>query len=236
MTNFFSPEFSRVPAAICGYPDRVRLPLVEETGSPCDGCAADCCAGHQVPLTALDLLRLAGGLALPWRALAELAYERTPLGGGFRLDRGPVHHRFVLKRRASGACNFLIELAAPDGARFGRCGAHGFRPSACRAYPLASDGGAAVLAGHAQCPPDRLARWGAAAPSHVAEVAAAEGAWRIEAALRDRWDERARTVPVERPLAPERYLAFADSARAAVESAASIEHALAAIASLPLPD
>lgn len=209
------------------YPARVGLPIVPE--DPCRGCASDCCREHAVPLGALDLLALSDGLGEPWSAIAELESERTPLGGGFRLDRSTVHYRFVLRRTDEGACRFLD--AQPGG---GRCAIHPLRPPNCRGYPFVADEGGIAFGMHAVCPAERGEAWRALPEPQRAPVQAVERSRAVEAALRDRWDELARAIPVERPLAPADYLAFAARARPLLDGAESADEAATRIAALPL--
>lgn len=194
-----------------------RLPLVSDPAtSACAGCAGDCCLSHVVPLSGYDLWRLCRGLGTPWDALAELAEERHPLHFGFRLDRSTVHFHFRLKRRASGACGLLLEL--PGGHR--RCGVHALRPGACRAYPFTArdaDPEAIAIGGHAICPPERAARYLAAAPAMrpLLDEDAAEEA--LFSRVLARWDLLARHTAPERPRALDDYLGFVDKAYRAVE-------------------
>ncbi|HEY7954966.1 MAG TPA: YkgJ family cysteine cluster protein [Polyangia bacterium] len=193
------------------------LPLLGDPAtSACAGCAGDCCVQHVVPLSGYDLWRLSGGLGVPWDALVEIAEERHPLHFGFRLDRGAVHYHFRLKRRASGACQLLLEL--PGGHR--RCGVHGLRPGACRVYPLVArdpERDTLSIGGHAICPPERAARYLEAAPSlrSLLDEDGADDALYLR--VLGRWDELARHTAVERPRTLDEFLGFIDKAYRAIE-------------------
>ena len=135
----------------------------------CAGCHGDCCTVHDVPLSAFELRRLRRALGLPWNAVATVVEDRNMLARGVRLSRAPVWKRFNLRRRPSGACQFLLELEG--GHR--RCGVHALRPGACRIYPLLPDRTAQLgvfVSGHAICPPERAALYGEAAASLTAIV------------------------------------------------------------------
>lgn len=164
-----------------------------------------------MPIGGYDLYRLTRGLGLPWRAVAELEQHRNSLFEGFRLDRGSVHHSFLLRRHDSGACRFLLDL---DGHR--RCGVHALRPAPCRVYPLVQGG---ELGEHAVCPDGLRQRWAAAGAAGAhAETLADDTAERVlYGRVRERWDLAAMRIPVERPLDADRFIEFLDGVYGAID-------------------
>lgn len=187
-------------------------PVIDPATHACSGCHGKCCVHHTVPLGGHDLYRLARTLELPWRDLVELEEHRIALHDGFRLDRGPVHYSFVLRRRENGACVLLLEL--PGGHR--RCGAHALRPDACRIYPLTrppapSDGQAATtprvaLGGHVICPAPRLAIYREALPALAPLLDEDDAERELYALILARWDLLARVVRKNQTLPAERYV------------------------------
>jgi Fe-S-cluster containining protein len=183
---------------------RVKLPLVDPATDACRGCVTACCMEHEVEVNGFDLLRLLRGLGLPWDAVARIEGQASPMFFGFRLDSGPTHFHFFLRRRPSGACQFLLEL---DGGHR-RCGVHALRPGACRIYPLLASEGGSIVGSHVLCPPERRAMYEAARPSLqslVDDDKAAQSRWALAI---EAWDQTARTVPRESPLSPADLLAW----------------------------
>ncbi len=174
------------------------LPILvdDPATAACSTCPARCCE-HTVPLTGYDVVRLTRALALPWRVVAGLGSHRIALFEGFRLDRGPTHWFFHLRKRDDGACQFLLEL--PDGYR--RCGVHALRPGACRVYPLVPDlarGG--EFGNHALCPDPQRALYEGAIPQLRDGIDEDQAERALYARVRARWDLVPMRVPVERPL------------------------------------
>jgi hypothetical protein len=217
----------------------VKLPVVDAATRACASCHGPCCFEHVVPISGYDLWRLARGLGVPWEALADTGVHRVPLFAGFRLDRGPDHHFFQLRRRASGACQLLVELES--GHR--RCGAHGLRPGACRLYPLVPDRElGAALGEHAVCPDEPRAIYQGAA-GELRALVDEDGADRqLDARARARWDVLARRVPVEAPLAVARYVEWTAHLYEAIERLRTVERgdwqlaAYALVDKFPLPE
>jgi Fe-S-cluster containining protein len=192
-----------------------RLPVLDAASRICLSCHGPCCFEHAVPVTGYDLWRLTANLGVPWASLVELGFEKSALYDGFRLDRGPKHYHFTLKRRASGACEFLLEL----GDAYRRCGVHALRPGACRRYPLVpSDVPDGVEFGnHAICPEPQAARYRAALVElrpQAEEPDAEHGLYRH---LLSRWDLLARFVPVETPLTVDQFCDWAAGVYQAIE-------------------
>jgi Fe-S-cluster containining protein len=154
-------------------------------------------------VSGFDLVRLCRGLGVPWDRLVELRHTDFPAFDGFRLDAGPRHHHFVLRRRENGACLLLVEI--DDKHR--RCGVHALRPDACRRYPLVLDGSGAIsLAEHARCPEPQARAYAAGAEDLRAAIAATEEERALYAIAVARWDQRARTASM--PLAPSLFLTW----------------------------
>jgi len=175
-----------------------RLPVLDAASRACLSCHGPCCFEHVVPITAYDLWRLARNLGVPWASLVELDFHKIALNDGFRLDRGPKHYHYLLKRRESGACLFLVEI--DDTHR--RCGVHALRPGPCRRYPLVpADGeGGVEFGNHAICPEPQAAMYRAALGElrHLVDDSEAERV--LYHRVLARWDLLARFVPVETPL------------------------------------
>src|SRR5436305_14572947 len=92
---------SSVPSSV---PSARALPVIPLDGldaasRACGSCDGRCCSHYSVPLAGYDVVRLMRGLGLPWDVLATVEEHRIALAGGFRLDRGPVHPSFVLRRK-----------------------------------------------------------------------------------------------------------------------------------------
>jgi Fe-S-cluster containining protein len=173
-----------------------RLPVLDAASRACLSCHGPCCLEHVVPVSGYDLWRLARNLGVPWASVVELDFDKMPLNDGFRLDRGPKHYYFTLKRRESGACQFLVEI---DGG-YRRCGVHALRPGPCRRYPLVPSGDGVELGNHAVCPEPQAAMYRAALGElrHLVDEPEAERA--LYHRVLERWDLLARFVPVETPL------------------------------------
>lgn len=221
------------------------LSVVDPATHACSGCHGKCCVHHTVPLGGHDLYRLARTLELPWRDLVELEEHRIALHDGFRLDRGPVHYSFVLRRRESGACVLLLEL--PGGHR--RCGAHGLRPDACRIYPLTRppaplDPSAteprATLGGHVICPAPRLAIYRQSLPRLAPLLDEDDAERELYACVLARWDVLARTVRKNQTLPAERYVdwlfALYEELEPLREQKNFADAARAVVGEYPLPD
>jgi Fe-S-cluster containining protein len=130
---------------------------VTDGGESCFTCPAPCCTSYAVPLTGFDVWRLARGLKLPWREVAEPRLDRMTWEG-FRIDDGDGRWGLFLRTSAGESCHFLMQL--PDGQR--RCGAHESRPLACRVYPWMPSGSTQLgleIGGHALCPPPQRAHF-----------------------------------------------------------------------------
>jgi Fe-S-cluster containining protein len=169
--------------------------VIDPATSACAGCSASCCSEHDVEVNGFDLLRLMNGLGMPWDAIVRVEIQPHALFAGFRLDSGPQHHHFYLKRRESGACQFLLELSPHR-----RCGVHGLRPGACRLYPLRPNESGSVVGSHALCPPPQRELYQLARPklqAIVDEDSAAEAKW--FATVRE-WDEKMVSVARGQPL------------------------------------
>jgi hypothetical protein len=180
----------------------VSLPVLDAASRACSSCHGPCCFEYTVPVSGYDVWRLSSGLGVPWSSLVELDFHTVMLYDGFRLDRGPKHWFFKLKRRESGACLLLVEL--DDTHR--RCGAHALRPGPCRRYPLFGGDGGVELVEQAICPAPQAAMY---------RAAAVELAWMIDEPERDRalyhcalgrWDQLARVIPVDQPRTVDQFL------------------------------
>jgi Fe-S-cluster containining protein len=178
-----------------------RLPLSEHPEQVCSSCHAMCCEMYVVHIGGHDLWRLVRGLGLPWDAIAEIAPQYpAPASMSFRLSSAPARVAFSLRRRPSGTCQFLLEL----GAGYRRCGAHAFRPWACRSYPLAADmvsaPAGADLIDHACCPVEGLEAYQAAVADMLPGLEADRGEEWLYIRVLERWETLAATVPAARPI------------------------------------
>ncbi len=188
-----------------------------------------------------DLWRLVRALNVPWDAVAEIAPQYpAPASMSFRLSSAPERRAFSLKRRASGACHFLLELG--DGYR--RCGVHALRPWACRSYPLVADAEVArggALLDHACCPVEGLEAYQAAVDEMLPTLEADRGEEWLYLRVLERWEQAARQAPPERPIAVETWVAWLCAVYDAIEPLRAGERGdwqLAAyerVAAFPLP-
>lgn len=117
----------------------------------CATCEGRCCREYLVPLTCLDVHRLARALALPPERFALLVPDDEP--SSIRLTAGGPGFAIVLDKREPqrdrASCVFLMELA--DGT--GRCGVYADRPRACRTFPTTLERGALALMPGIVCGP-----------------------------------------------------------------------------------
>jgi Fe-S-cluster containining protein len=176
----------------------MRLPVLDAGSRACASCHGPCCLAYIVPINGFDLVRLARGLGVPWERLVDLGFEDFPACDGFRLDGGPRHYHFRLKRRENGACILLLEIDETHR----RCGVHALRPDGCRRYPLLAldDGSIGFAEDHAVCPePQAQAYREARAELGPAVLATAEEREFYRQAVMY-WDRRARREPRGAPL------------------------------------
>jgi hypothetical protein len=134
----------------------MRLPIWADGGATCFTCPAPCCTSYVVPILGFDLWRLARGLQLPWSEVAEARADRMTWES-FALDGGETRLGFYLRQREAETCRFLLTL--PSGQR---CGAHAWRPLACRVYPWTTTENSQLgveIAGHAMCPAPQRAHF-----------------------------------------------------------------------------
>jgi Fe-S-cluster containining protein len=138
-------------------------------------------------------------LALPRDVLRDVrrAPRRLRPLPPLRLDGQSPRRALSLRRRESGTCGLLLEL----GGGYRRCGAHAFRPGACRAYPLVADhlaplGGA--LAEHACCPVEGLDLYEAAIPEMLATLEDDRAEQALYLRVLERWEQLFAGRPPER--------------------------------------
>lgn len=214
--------------------------MLDASSRACLSCHGPCCFEYTVPISGFDLWRLAHNLGVPWASLVELDFHKIALYDGFRLDRGPKHYFFKLKRRESGACQLLVEI---DGG-YRRCGVHALRPGPCRRFPLVpSDGPDGVeFAEHADCPAPQAAiyRGALAELRHLVDEPEADRA--LYHRVLARWDLVPRFVPVETPLTVDQFYGWVSRVYQAIEplregARADWQPRAEALASeFPLPD
>jgi Fe-S-cluster containining protein len=190
-----------------------RLPVLDAASRACHACHGPCCFEYSVPVTGFELCRLASGLGVPWRAIADLSSERDARHDAFRLDRGPAWHLFVLKRRASGACLFLVEI--DDTHR--RCGVHPLRPGPCRMYPLVVGDDGLEIGEAALCPAEPAAIYQDALVElrPIADERLADRALYRRALAR--WEALAARTPAARPLTAEIFVDWIGRLAAALD-------------------
>ena len=117
--------------------------------TPCQSCHAGCCRAFAVPISGADVIRIESRLNL---SFWDFACRWADPNGDIALNHAPqfrfedeLQTPFVicLKHIASeffpdsDKCRFLME-SPPDADHplgVARCGIHGHRPGACRAYP-----------------------------------------------------------------------------------------------------
>lgn len=120
-------------------------PARDELGFQCARCGR-CCRTIRVPLTDVDLWRLAEATALPPATLVEwLAPDAIDMTGEPEtFVRLPEGRRLMVLGHANGGCRFLHAE---------QCSVHPARPTACRAFPFFVEDGRPGLLPDVPCDP-----------------------------------------------------------------------------------
>jgi len=98
----------------------------------CTSCSGDCCRQYLVHISGRDAVTIARGQALAFDQFIAIVAEAEATPTGFTLDGTGATFALSLRRRADGACSFLVALT--DGSQ--RCGIYPQRPLTCAVFPL----------------------------------------------------------------------------------------------------
>ena len=110
--------------------------MTNATAKTCLNCEGRCCTTYIVPVTGLDIWRIAQAQRLAPELFVQREPESYATESGFRLrPNGPTYGLALQHQPArhnERPCIFLMQLR--DGVK--RCGIYTHRPRACQTYPI----------------------------------------------------------------------------------------------------
>lgn len=123
--------------------------------TPCATCSNKCCHEYVVPVSGLDIYRIATGLHLAPEQFLVAIPQPEETAFSFRLAGMADSYELALDKAGDRLdddrpCVFWL----PVGSGSGRCGIYPYRPFACRVYPATLEGGVMVRREDVICPAD----------------------------------------------------------------------------------
>jgi len=115
----------------------------------CTTCSGECCRRYLVHVSGRDAVTIARAQHIGLESFIDIVSEDATSGRGFVLETGGDAFALTLRRRADGACSFLVALT--DGSQ--RCGIYPQRPLTCAVFPLRLFHGSVAIREDVICEP-----------------------------------------------------------------------------------
>jgi Fe-S-cluster containining protein len=157
----------------------------------CATCRGECCRRYLVHISGRDAVTIARRQALAFDAFIDLVSEEASSSLGFALDGSGDTYGLCLRRRADGACSFLVALS--DGVE--RCGIYPDRPIACAIFPLGLVDGGVGIRGDVICEPSGQRVTNADLTAGGALLSRASFEWSVYAQVVAAWNVARGRVP-----------------------------------------